>query len=60
MAHPCGNYNKDTLNILEHMKIKIGFSNQMLNRKKQKLETLFKRRLVIPRNDHSLILKLIN
>ena len=60
MAHPCGNYNKDTLNILEHMKIKIGFSNQMLIRKKQKLETLFKRRLVIPRNDHSLILKLMN
>ena len=60
MAHPCGNYNKNTLKILENMKIKIGFSNQMLGKKIKKIESIMKRKLIIPRNDHSLIMKLFN
>ncbi|OUX15691.1 MAG: hypothetical protein CBE11_03825 [Rickettsiales bacterium TMED251] len=45
MAHPCGNYNTETLNILKDLNIKIGFKSNMVREKK--LSTL-----EIPRQDH--------
>jgi len=50
MAHPCGNYNDDTLKVLDELGIEIGFlSNCNVNKIKSKFE--------IPREDHANILK---
>ncbi len=50
MSHPCGDYNKDTLNILSKMDIKIGFRSNM-----SEINTLSS--LEIPREDHANVLK---
>ena len=53
MSHPCGNYNSDTLEILNSKNIKIGFrSNNIIKDIKSKLE--------IPREDHANIWKEMN
>lgn len=53
MSHPCGDYNKDTLNILESMNISIGFrSNMSIKKINSKFE--------IPREDHSNIFREMN
>ncbi len=49
MSHPCGNYNTDTLDILNINKIKIGFRS---NLKVKKIESS----LEVPRKDHSDVL----
>ena len=59
MAHPCGSFNKDTLNVLKKLNIELGFSNLMPNSKKINSKIISKKFLEIPRNDHSLILKLM-
>lgn len=52
MSHPCGDYNKDTLNILESLGIEIGF--------KANLETcIFNSKFGIPRENHVNILKMM-
>ena len=52
MSHPCGKYNESTLNILDTMKIQIGFRSSLkINYAKSHLE--------IPREDHSNIYNLI-
>ena len=53
MSHPCGNYNNDTLKILENMGIQIGFRSNM-----SVLE--IKSSLEIPREDHSNVFKEMN
>lgn len=45
MSHPCGNYNDDTLDILQKMGIKIGFRSNRSTR-------TIKSNLEIPREDH--------
>ncbi|MGV0999607.1 MAG: polysaccharide deacetylase family protein [Fluviibacter sp.] len=46
MSHPCGNYNEDTLKIMEKLGIKIGFrSSNYVKHIKSNLE--------VPRNDHA-------
>ena len=53
MSHPCGNYNEDTIKVLDNLNIKIGFrANMAVKNVLGKYE--------IPREDHSNILKLIN
>lgn len=53
MSHPCGNYNSDTLEILNSKNIEIGFrSNNSIKDIKSSLE--------IPREDHANILKEMN
>lgn len=53
MSHPCGNYNSDTLEILNAKNIGIGFrSNNSIKEVKSSLE--------IPREDHANILKEMN
>ena len=52
MSHPCGNYDSNTLKILQDLGIKIGFrSNTSMESIKSNLE--------IPREDHANILKII-
>ena len=53
MAHPCGDYNLDTLNILKEIPIDIGFrSNLTIKEIRSPLE--------IPREDHANVFKLMN
>lgn len=53
MSHPCGNYNEDTLRILNKFGIRIGFrSNNSVTHINSSLE--------IPRNDHANIYKEMN
>lgn len=52
MSHPCGSYNKDTLNILKKLGIKVGFRDSLF-------PSYIKSSLEIPREDHSNIMKLI-
>jgi peptidoglycan/xylan/chitin deacetylase (PgdA/CDA1 family) len=50
MSHPCGNYNDDTLRILEDLGIRIGFrSNTSVTGIRSNLE--------VPRDDHSNVFK---
>ncbi len=52
MSHPCGDYNKDTINILKEIPIEIGFrSNMSIKEIRSPLE--------IPRDDHTNIFKLM-
>ena len=46
MAHPCGDYNNDTLELLTQMNIKIGFRSSLSSR-------VIKSALEIPREDHA-------
>jgi len=50
MSHPCGNYNNDTLSILEEMGMKIGFRSSMS-------PPNIKTNLEIPREDHANVFK---
>jgi peptidoglycan/xylan/chitin deacetylase (PgdA/CDA1 family) len=50
MSHPCGDYNDDTLKILDEMGIRIGFRSSLS-------ETTIKSKLEIPRDDHANIYK---
>lgn len=53
MSHPCGNYNDDTLGILNSQNIGIGFrSNNSIKQIKSHLE--------VPREDHANVLKEMN
>ena len=50
MSHPCGDYNRNTLNLLKNMGVQIGFrSNMSIKDIKSPLE--------IPREDHSNVFK---
>tara|TARA_E500000178_G_C16941019_1_gene716403 strand:- start:114 stop:1085 length:972 start_codon:yes stop_codon:yes gene_type:complete len=59
MAHPCGSFNNNTLNVLKKLNIELGFSNLMPNSKKINSKIISEKFLEIPRNDHSIILKLM-
>ena len=52
MSHPCGKYDQNTLNVLNKLKIKIGFIERM---------NYFKTysNFNIPRQDHSDIISMI-
>jgi len=50
MSHPCGDYNSDTLNILESLELKIGFRSCLSEKKSL-------RKFEMPREDHANILK---
>ena len=50
MSHPCGDYNEDTLTVLDEMGIRIGFRSSLS-------ETTIKGRFEIPRDDHANIYK---
>ena len=50
MSHPCGNYNHETLSILQELGVEIGFNSSMADVPSRGL-------LEIPREDHANILK---
>ena len=50
MAHPCGNYNQNTIKVLDKLGISIGFRANMLKIKNRSL-------LEIPREDHANVYK---
>ena len=50
MSHPCGDYNDDTLKILNELGIRIGFRSSLS-------ETTIKGKFEIPRDDHANIYK---
>ena len=50
MSHPRGDYNEDTLTILDEMGIRIGFRSSLS-------ENTIKGRFEIPRDDHANIYK---
>ena len=50
MSHPCGDYNDDTIKILDGMGIRIGFRSSLS-------ETIIKGKFEIPRDDHANIYK---
>tara|TARA_B100001564_G_C20653603_1_gene678089 strand:- start:1892 stop:2473 length:582 start_codon:yes stop_codon:yes gene_type:complete len=52
MSHPCGDYNSDTLDILDYLGIKMGFNSSLSNGK-------VKSRFEIPRDDHANIFRLM-
>ena len=53
MSHPCGDYNKDTLDVLNSMGIRIGFRSNMSN-------PYINSSLEIPREDHANIYRKMN
>jgi peptidoglycan/xylan/chitin deacetylase (PgdA/CDA1 family) len=59
MSHPCGSYNHDTLQILNKMKILIGFKQIMTIEKEKGMKKINNSNLEIARIDHSLLLKLM-
>ena len=50
MSHPCGDYNQNTLTVLDEIGIRIGFRSSLS-------ETTIKGRFEIPRDDHANIYK---
>ena len=60
MSHPCGSYNKDTLNILSKLGIELGFKQIMDIEKNRGMKKVNNSFLEIARQDHSKIIKMIN
>jgi len=60
MAHPCGNYNKNTLKILKELGVELGFRATMSIDNKMKLKKINSSHLEIARENHSNILKNIS
>ena len=59
MSHPCGSYNKKTLEALEEMGIEIGFKHLMDIETERGMRKINNSNLEIARQDHTAILKLI-
>lgn len=57
MSHPCGSYNKDTLEILKKLKIEIGFKQIMDIEQERGMISINNSPLEIARQDHSAIMK---
>ena len=57
MSHPCGSYNKDSIQILKKLNIDIGFKSSLIFDHKKKQINLSN--LEIAREDHTNILKMI-
>ncbi len=51
MAHPCGSYNAITLNILDRLKIKVGFKQIMKIEREKKMKKINNSNLEIARED---------
>jgi peptidoglycan/xylan/chitin deacetylase (PgdA/CDA1 family) len=60
MSHPCGSYNKDTLEILNKMDIRLGFKQIMSVESEKGMKKINNSHLEIARQDHAEIIKRIN
>ena len=59
MAHPCGSYNLDTLDILKKLGIELGFKNLMTVETEKGMKKINNSPLEIARQNHSDLLKYI-
>jgi peptidoglycan/xylan/chitin deacetylase (PgdA/CDA1 family) len=59
MAHPCGNYNENTLKILKELGLEMGFRSTMSIDNKMKIKKINSSLFEIARENHSNILKKI-
>ena len=60
MAHPCGSYNKDTLEILKELGIELGFKQIMTIEPEKSMKKVNNSFLEIARQDHAEIYKIMN
>ena len=60
MSHPCGSYNKDTLQILDDLGLELGFKQIMEIEVERGMNKVNNSHLEIARQDHSEILKRMN
>ncbi len=60
MSHPCGSYNKHTLDILNKIGIELGFKQIMTIEKEKNMKKINNSKFEIARKDHSEIIKLLN
>jgi len=60
MSHPCGSYNKDTLEVLKEHGIELGFKQIMTIEEEKGMKKVNNSSLEIARNDHADILTMIN
>ena len=60
MSHPCGSYNKDTLEILKELNIELGFKQIMTLEPEKGMKNVNNSNLEIARQNHSEIWKRIN
>ena len=60
MAHPCGSYNNDTLNILKELGIDLGFRQMMATEPKKGINKVNNSLLEIAREDHAKIFKMMS
>ena len=60
MSHPCGSYNKDTLNILKELGIELGFKQIMEIEPNKEMKKINNSHLEIARQDHAEIFMRIN
>ncbi len=60
MSHPCGSYNKDTLEVLKELGIELGFKQIMTIEEEKGMKKVNNSSLEIARNDHADILTMIN
>jgi peptidoglycan/xylan/chitin deacetylase (PgdA/CDA1 family) len=60
MSHPSGSYNNDTLKILKELKIELGFKQIMQVEPEKNMKKINNSSLEIARQDHAIILKMIN
>ena len=60
MSHPCGSYNKDTLQILKELGIDLGFKQIMSIETNKLMKKVNNSNLEIARQDHANIFKIMN
>ena len=60
MSHPCGSYNKDTLEILKELGIELGFKQIMTIEPEKDMKKINNSFLEIARQDHAEIYKIMN
>ena len=60
MSHPCGSYNRDTLQILKELGIELGFKQIMTIEPEKGMKKVNNSFLEIARQDHADIFKRMN
>ena len=60
MSHPCGSYNKETLNVLKELGIELGFKHLMTIEPEKDMKKVNNSSLEIARQDHAYIYKRMN
>ena len=60
MSHPCGSYNQDTLQILKNLGIELGFKPIMTIESEKNMKKINNSLLEIARQDHAVIMKMVN